>query len=101
MILDRRAVEAHDDVARPHAGHVSIRTLLHAEYDHSLGVGCAKLFGKPRRERLQGDAADRAALDFAVLDEFVHDMAGEVARHREPDALIAAGLAENRGVDAD
>ena len=47
------------------------------------------------------DAADRAAADRAMRDELVHDVLGEIARHGEPDALIAAGLAEDRRVDPD
>src|SRR4029079_9854233 len=48
-----------------------------------------------------GDATDRAAADLAVLDELVHHMTREVARYRETDALISAGLAEDSRVDAD
>ena len=65
-ILDRRAVEADDDVARPQAGGVGIRSLLHADDDHAVRIRRAELLGQPGRERLQRDAGDRAALDFAV-----------------------------------
>src|SRR4029453_19001883 len=44
---------------------------------------------------------DRAALHFAVLDQLVHDVTGEVARDREANSLIAARLTEDRCIDSD
>ena len=45
--------------------------------------------------------ADRSAPHLAVLHQVVDDVPREVARHGEADALIAAALAEDAGVDAD
>ena len=47
------------------------------------------------------DAADRSPPHLAELHQVVDDAAGEIARHGEPDALIAAALAEDAGVDSD
>ena len=45
--------------------------------------------------------ADRSAAHLAVLPRVVDDAAREIAGHGEADALIAAALREDRGVDAD
>ena len=71
------------------------------DHDARCGVGHAELLGQLRRERSDLDVADRAAPDFAVLLQLAEDLAGEVARHGEADALVAAALAEDRRVDAD
>ena len=56
--------------------------------------------GQARGQVLDADA-DVAAHDLAVGDEAVGDVADEVGRDREADALEAAAVAEDRGVDAD
>src|SRR5690606_41027338 len=37
----------------------------------------------------------------AVLDQLLHDGAGDIRRHREADADVAAGWRHDRSVDAD
>ena len=55
-----------------------------------------------RRERLDGhDSSDRSPMDFAELHQIVGHVLRQIARDGEADALIAAALAEDAGVDAD
>ena len=96
-----RPVEADDDVAGPHARDVRVGSLLHTDDHGAVRVRRAELLGDLRRQRLQRDAGDGAALDLAELDQVVHHVPREVARDGEADALVAAGLAEDGGVDAD
>ena len=63
--------------------------------------GAFSSLARLRRERRDLEIPDRAAAHLAVFRELVDDVPHEVARHREPDALIAAALREDRGVDAD
>ena len=100
VVFNGGAVEADDDVAGAHAGSIGIRSLLHAEMTIPVRARRTQLFGESRRQRLQGDAGDGAALDFTELDELVHHVPREVAWHGEADALVAAGFAEDGRVDA-
>jgi hypothetical protein len=98
-IVNVGAVEFRDDVAPPEALLVGFGARVHAHDEYAARARCAKLLGDLRRHRLELDAGDRSASDSAVLDDVVHHVARQVARHREPDALVTARLAVDGGVD--
>ena len=97
---DFLAVVFEHDVAVLEAGLVGGAFGHDVADERAGGVLELELFGQRRGDVLDHDA-EVAAGDMAVLDEAVHDVAGEVGRDGEADALVAAGAAEDGGVDAD
>ena len=79
---------------------VGRRTRLDAGDHRARGV-----LGVHRLREIGGQVlnrdADAAALDLAVVDQLVHDLARHVDRHGKADADIAAARRQDRGVDAD
>ncbi len=98
--MDRRAVDRDDEVVGPQAGAFGGRALLDPRDHRALRVCGAQRLGNVGSEVLDRHA-DAAALDLAVADQLVHDLARHVDRHREADADISAGWGNDRGVDTD
>src|SRR5678816_3056392 len=72
-VFDRRAIEAHDDVAGQNAGLVGRRALEHLIDQGAFGIGELQLIRDARRQRhdLIGKEADRATPDFLILLQVV------------------------------
>ena len=97
---DLLAVELEDEVAALEAGFVRRAFGRHVADQRAGGVLELELLGQGGGDVLDHDAQVTAG-DMAVLDEAVHDVAGEVDGDGEADALVAAAAAQNGGVDAD
>ena len=69
-------------------------------HDDAYVVGNPQPSGDLRRERLDLHA-EIAPVNRALVDELIHDRLGCVAGNGESDALRAAALRLDRGVDAD
>ena len=92
-VVHRLPVERDDDVSGPQAGLVGLGPAVHPRDDapwcaraHFLGHFAVSF---STRE------SDRPAADLPVPDQVVDDLPREIARHGEPDALVAAALAED------
>ena len=97
----RLAVHRHHHVARLQPRAVRGRAAQDLVDERARGLLQAE-----RRRRLLVDRpdlgdADPAAHHAAVADQLIHHLARQVGGHREADALVAAGLGVDRGVDAD
>ena len=95
-------LNADDDVARPQPGVVGLRDRASCATPARRCVLAAPTSSASCGVSFSiADVADRSAPHLAVLHQVVDDAARQVARHGEADALIAAALAEDAGVDAD
>src|SRR5688572_27841379 len=99
-ILDRRAVEADDDIARAKTGGVGRRITPHHLDQHTPRAWHAELPRHHGRQRRDFDVANRPSPHLPVLGEVADNPAGEVARDGEADSLVTAALAEDGGVDS-
>ena len=95
------AVEGGDYVPGTEAGRIGLRVPGHLHDEDPPDPDRAYGLRHLRSQLIDDQTADGAAAHFPVLDQVVDDAAREVARHRESDALVAAALAEDAGVDAD
>src|SRR5262245_19819607 len=95
------SVESDDDVSRPHPGGERRRLTAHSLHQHAACVRRAQFIRPLRRQRCEFHVADVAAAHLAILEEVVDHAPRQIAGNSEPDALIAAALAEDGGVDAD
>src|SRR4051794_17305300 len=100
---DRLAVEADDDVAGSQAGAGGPGGPCESggHWRSELRRRSSDLFGQLSRERSDFNIANRPAPHLAVFLQLAEHLASEVAWHGEPDALVAAALAVDGGVDPD
>ena len=96
----RLAGELKDDVAALQAGLGCRRIGLNLRDQHSFVDLGLELLGQRLGHRLNHHA-QIGPVDLAVLNQFSADPFGEIDGNGEADALIAAGTAGNRRVDAD
>ena len=94
------AVVFEHDVAVLEAGLVGGASWHDVADERAAGILEFEFFGQRGGDVLDHDA-QVAAGDATVAYEAVHDVAGEVGGDGEADALVAAGAAEDGGVDAD
>ncbi len=96
---DRLAVKRHDHVAALNAGFLGRATRHHLGHQ-----GATRLVEPQFFHHLVGDRldlhAEPAALGAAEFDQLLHHRPRHRRRHRKADADRAAGLREDRGVDA-
>ena len=85
-------VERDNHVAGTQSRFIGRSVSAHALDEDALRVGDAELLRGKRGERCDLHVADRTSPHFAVLGQVVHDPSGEIAGHREADALVAAAL---------
>src|SRR2546423_12826800 len=84
--VDLLVIDLRDDVVHLESGLARRRAGQELADDDPLRVRRERQRGRrSRREEVVGDA-DRAAVDLAVRDELVGDVAGRVARDRETEA---------------
>src|SRR4030095_16677787 len=95
-----RAIEAHDYVSRLDAVLVGGRVPRDAGDEHAFRVRDPESLGRARGQLLAFVVADRSAPHFLVLLQVAEDLLRQIARYGEADALIAAALREDDGVDA-
>ena len=98
--FDLLAIDFQDDVARLDAGLFAGAVRLDHADQRAVRTIQAEGIGELRIHFLDR-YADAAARDLAVGDELVFHIVGDIDRHRERQAHVAAGAAVDLRVDAD
>src|SRR5690606_17413035 len=99
-VADLAAIDRDDHVAGLEADLLGRRSGLDLRDQRATLDGKVERLGELRRDRLDEDA-ELPAAHLAVLDQLLHDAAGDIRRDRETDTDVAAGRRDDRRVDAD
>ena len=95
------AVDRGDDVARQDARRLGGGALDHLRDEHALHVVAEPEALAEVGSEAEDRDAERAAAHLAELDQLLHHVLDHVRGNGEANAHVAAGLRQDRGVDAD
>src|SRR5208283_3472307 len=101
VVVYRRAVELQDHIARTNAGGLSRSAPRDSDHPCAGRLRHSQLRGHGRSELGVETHAEERPSYLAGVDQLPGYTHKKIDRDREADALVSAGVASNRRVDAD